>query len=206
MYAVRRSAKLGKLDIAMNFQPDRKKDNEPNESSPAPEAGGKADRVIVHPTRQRKDRDDEKRTIRLSELRNGILSTPTVEIRDTEERPANPFAKEQEALLTPWDKLTERILGAGEKAYRKTRNYLQPLKFKEDPDRAKRNLDEYEKLVREGKAKYMGENSGVSYLDYRTMKESYQKKDFGNYYFRSVGIYDQKGKFTGKVRIYRINK
>lgn len=47
-----------------------------------------------------------------------------------------------------------------------------------------------------------------SFITYKDMKKTYIRdtEAFHNFYYRAVGVYDQKGNFTGNVRVYRINK
>ncbi len=158
-----------------------------------------------------KSRREADREASLAKMREEVNAMSESQSRENQRGPdsdhPNPFWKEQEELLTGWDRFTERILGGGEKAYQKIGNFLQPLRFHENPDRARKNQDKYDKLVENGEAEYVGENPRVSYPDYMLMKRAYEKRgNFRDYYFRSVGIYNEKGKFTGTVRTYRIKK
>jgi hypothetical protein len=134
-------------------------------------------------------------------------------------KPLNPFWEEQAALLSPWEKFTEKFFDdSAKKGYKKVKNFLRPLALKENPDREEKRISEYEDLVKNGQAELFQEmdtfggekpknpNSGSSLRLYKMMKKSYKKGKADGYRFKPIGVYDKNGNFTGKMRIYRIKK
>ncbi len=178
--------------------------------------------------RRRRDSDSRQesgrreRAARLDETRERVNDTST-EAQKSHALPdgrrydptqPNPFWEEQEEFLTPHDRFMGNAAGKIEggwkfmkNAKRKTTNFLRPLMFMENPDRAKKTLDEYDSLVSKGRATVINEQTGVSYHDYRMAQRAYKKTgNFKNYYFRMVGAYDNRGVFSGRVKTYRIER
>jgi hypothetical protein len=133
-------------------------------------------------------------------------------------KPLNPFWKEQEELLSPREKFTENFFDSAARGYKKMKKFLRPLALKEDPDREKKRLQEYEDLVKNGHAEFFQEmevSGGKKTKDskkepdlrlYKIMKKGYKKAEVDGYRFKTIGVYDENGSFTGKMRIYRIKK
>ena len=137
----------------------------------------------------------------------------------------NPFWKKQADLMTPGErayaqmpqKVTAEVTNAREKLKHFTRSLLG---LNENPREERETLKEYDELVRGGKAEFMGELAAIKKAPgnhpkpnlpderlYRVMKKRYAKKgSFDDYEFKLIGVYDEKGKFTGKTRLYRLKK
>jgi curved DNA-binding protein CbpA len=126
--------------------------------------------------------------------------------RDYDPNHPNPFWREQEALRTPFSRFEDKVSEAGEGAAKKARNFFRNI-FQEGPREAQETAAEYEALVASGKAERVNELRGLSFADYLQLKKIHEKTgNFKDYSFRSVGVYDGEGNFTGTVRSYRIRK
>lgn len=135
--------------------------------------------------------------------------------------PLNPFWRKQTDLLTPSERFFHRAPSRIEEGKEKLSNFTRSLLgLNESPDRERGILEEYEKMVQEGQAEFMGELAAVKEAPlnhpkknipdnrlYKIMKKRYARKgSFDNYEFKLIGVYDEKGRFTGKTRLYRIKK
>jgi curved DNA-binding protein CbpA len=135
--------------------------------------------------------------------------------------PVNRLWKKQASLLTPNERLYESApMQIAIKRQKFKESIRSLLGLNENPKKEKEALGEYEALVRSGKAKFMGELAAVkeapanhprnTFPDerlYKIMKRRYAKKgSFDDYEFKLIGVYDEEGRFTGKTRLYRIEK
>ncbi len=133
----------------------------------------------------------------------------------------NPFWRKQTDLLTPSEKFFEKTPSKIEEARQGFRDFTRSLLGRnEDPAKERKILEEYEKMVKEGKAEFVRELAAIKEAPinhpqknlpderlYKVMKKRYNRAgSFDEHEFKLIGIYDEKGRFTGKTRLYRLKK
>lgn len=135
--------------------------------------------------------------------------------------PVNPFWRKQADLLTPgeraYEQMPQKVAGARETVKNFTRSLLG---LNENPKQERKVLEKYEAAVRNGEAEFVRELAAVKAAPvdhaqknipdvrlYKIMKKTYDRKgSFDDYEFKLIGVYDEKGRFTGKTRLYRMKK
>lgn len=135
--------------------------------------------------------------------------------------PVNPFWRDQVGLLSPSQKFFEQAPQKAAGARETVKNFTRSLLgLNENPKKERKIMERYEAMVRDGKAEFVRELAAVKEAPinhaqknipdmrlYKIMKKTYNKKgSFDNYEFKLIGVYDEKGYFTGKTRLYRIKK
>lgn len=118
--------------------------------------------------------------------------------------------REQEALLTPFEKFTEAVYYKAiiPLRYFKNRGWKRLLGV-ETIGSAQKTYKKYEEMARNGDAEFMHEESFPNEVLYKEARRSDWAKHYTNaqgrkFRFRLVGDYNKDGAFAGTARLYRI--
>lgn len=131
-----------------------------------------------------------------------------------EEEHANPFWREQEALLTGSDRKLSAFVEFIERAFtwRKRSPIVQEGNLNA-VRQAERDLATYEAMIQEGRAELWGELD-CNWEDFQIMRKTYERdtNKFDGYYFRAVPRYAEVAgprkeyRFLQKAVVYKIKK
>ena len=144
-----------------------------------------------------------------------------------------PFEK---TPVSVWDKFKENVRnvtdifkeGGLSRMVDKTKQKIQNVEwldfFRSEAEKERREEEGYEELVRTGRADFKGsvdvdmnehknpdspyhQKEHLIHSDFKRAKRTYMKSgNFDTHYVRVVGVYNKYGKFTGKMKVYKIHR